>query len=146
MVDGGAAVSAELELTLIAGQEEGVVPLAAGLSYSKDDPYAVRLDLHVGLDEPVTWLFARDLLAAGTEGNYGLGDVRVWPSLGARDGVPAMVLNIRLSSPRGHAKFQTPLRDVVRFLERSRELVPPGSEGEHVDLDAALTEILRPAS
>jgi hypothetical protein len=145
MVDGGSAVSTELDLALIADAEGAIVPLAAGLSYSQDDPYAVRLDLHVGLDEPVTWVFARDLLAAGAEGNYGLGDVRVWPSLASRDEVPVMVLNIRLSSPHGRAKFEAPLRDVARFLDRSYELVPRGRESDHVDLDAALAEILRPA-
>ena len=49
--------------------------------YSGKDPYAVRMAFHVGTDEPVEWIFARDLLAAGIESRQGEGDVQVWPSL-----------------------------------------------------------------
>ena len=48
--------------------------------YSGSDPYAVRMAFHVGTDEPVEWIFARDLLAAGIESRQGEGDVQVWPS------------------------------------------------------------------
>jgi len=48
--------------------------------YSGSDPYAVRMAFHVGTDEPVEWIFARDLLAAGIESRHGEGDVLVWPS------------------------------------------------------------------
>ena len=60
----GNTVSAELGLRLVvAGQ--AIIPLAGSLSYSRDDPYAVRMAIHVGLDEPVVWVFARDLLRSG---------------------------------------------------------------------------------
>src|SRR5215472_14342968 len=93
--------SAELSFRLIVPQQT-IVPLVASLHYSAEDPYAIRIAFHVGLDEPVEWIFARDLLAAGTQGRDGLGDVRVWPSAAA-DGTPAQVLNIELSSPFGQA-------------------------------------------
>ena len=51
--------------------------------YSGSDPYAVRMAFHVGTDEPVEWIFARDLLAAGIESRQGEGDVHVWPSPGS---------------------------------------------------------------
>jgi len=59
-------ISAELGLRLVVPQQT-IVPLVASLYYSGSDPYAVRMAFHVGTDEPVEWIFARDLLAAGIE-------------------------------------------------------------------------------
>lgn len=140
------AVSAELGLSLILPDDETIVPLTASFHYFKDDPYAVRLDLHVGLDEPVAWVFARELLTAGMEREHGDGDVRVWPSVCSRTGLPAMVLNIELSSPNGAAVFEAPIREVGAFLVRAHDLVPAGREGDHVDLDRELAGLLRQAS
>jgi hypothetical protein len=139
-------VSTEIALSLIVPQEGAIVPLTGSLSYSADDPYAIRLDLNIGLDEPVKWVFARDLLAAGTEREDGLGDVKVWPSVWSQSGLPGMVLNIELSGPHGNANFETPLRDISDFLRRSHEIVPAGRESVHVDVDAELTELLGQAS
>jgi Streptomyces sporulation and cell division protein, SsgA. len=68
-----------LGLKLVVPQQT-IVPLVASLYYSGSDPYAVRMAFHVGTDEPVEWIFARDLLAAGIESRHGDGDVQVWPS------------------------------------------------------------------
>src|SRR5947209_19794152 len=74
-------ISAELGLRLVVPQQT-IVPLVASMFYSGSDPYAVRMAFHVGTDEPVEWIFARDLLAAGIESRQGEGDVHVWPSPG----------------------------------------------------------------
>ena len=74
-----ATVAAELGLRLVV-PEHGGVPLTASICYRGDDPYAIRMSFHVGMDEPVEWIFARDLLATGMETPAGEGDVRVWPS------------------------------------------------------------------
>src|SRR6202142_4698561 len=74
-----ATISAELGLRLVVPQQT-IVPLVASMYYSGSDPYAVRMAFHVGTDEPVEWIFARDLLAAGIESRQGEGDVQVWPS------------------------------------------------------------------
>src|SRR5215469_14895265 len=92
-------VSAELEIRLVVPQE-GIVPLIGSLYYSQDDPYAVRIAFHAGLDEPVEWTFGRELLTLGVEGVAGLGDVKVWQSAESSSGLIA-VLNIELSSPYG---------------------------------------------
>ncbi len=57
MMDSGTTVSAELGLMLIVPQHTAI-PLMATVSYSGDDPYAVRMAFHVGADEPVEWIFA----------------------------------------------------------------------------------------
>src|ERR1700760_4571413 len=113
-MNSSAPVSAELGLSLVV-PDHGIVPLVASLYYGIDDPYAIRMAFHVGTAEPVEWIFARDLLAAGLDGPAGDGDVRVWPSDNGGDGV----LNISLSSPFGQAHFEAPLIATAHFLART---------------------------
>jgi hypothetical protein len=153
MMDSGTTVTAELGLMLVVPQHVSV-PLVASLFYSGDDPYAVRMAFHVGTDEPVEWIFARDLLATGMAQPSGEGDVRVWPSPasaesqdeswpdheGAQDGQP--VLNIVLSSPFGHAHFEAPMTAMAEFLGRTYDAVPAGQEGEFFDIGGELDSLL----
>ena len=133
-----AIVAAELGLRLVV-PEHGGVPLTASLYYRRDDPYAIRMAFHVGTDDPVEWIFARDLLAAGLDRAAGNGDVRVWPSTAAhRD-----VLNISLSSPFGQAHFEAPLTALTGFLLRTFEVVSAGREGEYFDIESELNDLLR---
>ncbi len=134
-------VSAELGLRLIVPHQT-IVPLVASLSYSTEDPYATRIAFHVGLDEPVEWIFARELLASGIEDRVGLGDVQVWPASESADGVPGRVLNIELSSPFGQAHFEAPITEVSAFLQRTYQVVPEGHESDHVDVEAELSGLL----
>jgi hypothetical protein len=143
-MNSSSTVSAELGLRLVVPQQT-IVPLVASLFYSKDDPYAIRIAFHVGLDEPVEWIFARDLLSMGIEGREGQGDVVVWPSAGTEGGAPNSVLNIELSSPFGQAHFEAPAREVSDFLKRTYAVVPVGEETNHVDVDAEIDDLLRQA-
>jgi hypothetical protein len=124
--------------------------------YSGSDPYAVRMAFHVGTDEPVEWIFARDLLAAGIESRQGEGDVHVWPSPGSvaqsgdldLTGSPQpgeKVLNIELSSPFGQAHFEAPAQAMAAFLRRTYQIVPAGQESGHIDIEAELNDLLRKA-
>lgn len=132
-----ATVSAELGLSLVV-PEHGIVPLVASLYYSAGDPYAIRMAFHVGMDEPVEWIFARNLLAVGLEGPAGEGDVQVWP--GEDHGEE--VLNIALSSPFGEAHFEAPRSATAEFLRRTYEVISAGREGDFIDLDSELDELL----
>jgi len=132
-----ATVSAELGLSLVV-PEHGIVPLVASLYYSAEDPYAIRMAFHVGMDEPVEWIFARNLLAVGLEGPAGEGDVQVWP--GADHGEE--VLNLALSSPFGEAHFEAPRSATAEFLRRTYEVISAGREGDFIDLDSELDELL----
>ena len=146
MMDSGTSVSAELDLLLVVPQH-AAVPLVASLFYSGDDPYAVRMAFHVGADEPVEWIFARDLLAAGMAGPSGEGDVRAWPSSGDRDGGGdgEIVLNIMLSSPFGQAHFEAPMTPMAEFLKRTYDVIPAGHEGDFIDVGGELDGLLRQA-
>jgi len=138
-------VSAELGLRLVAA-EQTIVPLVASLSYSGSDPYAIRMAFHVGTEEPVEWIFARDLLADGLLGAEGDGDVRVWPSAPADSPDEAAdgrsVLNIELSSPFGEAHFEAPSEAIAGFLDRTFGVVPMGQESGVIDIDGELNGLL----
>ena len=148
-------ISAELGLRLVIPQQT-IVPLVASMYYSGSDPYAVRMAFHVGTDESVEWIFARDLLAAGIESRQGEGDVQVWPSPAScaeSDDSGAMrhpemgekVLNIELSSPFGQAHFEAPAEAMSAFLQRTYQIVPAGRENRYIDIEAELNDLLRNA-
>ena len=147
-------ISAELGLKLVVPQQT-IVPLVASLYYSGRDPYAVRMAFHVGTDEPVEWIFARDLLASGIKSRQGDGDVQVWPSarscaetdsldlIGPDDTQADTVLNIELSSPFGRAHFEAPTQAMSAFLERTYQLVPADQESDFIDIETELNDLLR---
>jgi hypothetical protein len=136
---GTATVSAKVGLRLmVAGH--AAVPLVANLHYSADDPFAIRMALDVGTDEPVEWTFARDLLASGLQERAGAGDVRIFPG-GPYD---YDVLNIALSSPSGRAQFEAPLSAMAAFLQRTLAIVAAGHEIESIDIDRQLRELIWP--
>jgi hypothetical protein len=137
MMNSSATVSAELGLSLVV-PEHGAVPLVASMCYSADDPFAIRMAFHVGADEPVEWIFARELLAAGLQGPAGEGDVQVWPS---EDG-GLEVLNLALSSPFGEAHFEAPRAATAEFLHRTYAMIARGREHEFLDLDTELDDLL----
>jgi hypothetical protein len=134
-------VSAELELQLVAA-EQTPVPLAGSLFYSREDPYAVRIVIHVKPDETVEWVFARDLLSTGIENREGIGDVQVWPSADPEGREPGGVVNIELSSPFGRAHLKAPAAQVSAFLRRSYLIVPAGQESGHIEITAELNDLL----
>jgi hypothetical protein len=148
-------ISAELGLRLVVPQQT-IVPLVASMYYNDSDPYAVRMAFHVGTDEPVEWIFARDLLAAGIEARHGEGDVQVWPSpvscaeadgldvIGSAD-VGGTILNIELSSPFGQAHFEAPAQAMSAFLQRTFQIVPAGRESDFIDIETELDDLLRSA-
>lgn len=154
MNSSGDMVSAELDLGLVVA-EQVIVPLVGSLYYSGNDPFAIRMAFHVGVDEPVEWIFARDLLAGGLKSREGIGDVQMWPSSGtirslaaddlARDGAAAgeEILNITMSSPFGRAHFKAPAEVMSEFLERTYQIVPVGGERGFIDLEAELDVLLR---
>jgi len=155
---GSTTISAELGLRLVVPQQT-IVSLVASMYYDGSDPYAVRMAFHVGTDEPVEWIFARDLLAAGIESRQGEGDVHVWPSptscaetdgldvIGSAEApeVSGTVLNIELSSPFGQAHFEAPAQAMSAFLKRTYQIVAAGQESSFIDIETELNDLLRSA-
>lgn len=159
-------VSAGQDLRLI-GPDDLTVQLACGLHYSRQDPYAVRMSLDAGREEPVTWHVSRDLLAAALLGPEGVGDIRAWPSFApAAPGTPApgtpalgtpapgstadggirgKILNIELGPLDGYSRFEASAAGIAAFLAQTYELVPEGEETGYLNIDAGLAELLSEA-
>ncbi len=130
-------VSDTLEAELI-GSDDLSTLLGAELFYDPSDPYAVTLVL-TGPTEPVVWVFGRDLLLEGVGEPTGDGDVHVSPSL---DSYGRAVVLLELSPPSGAALVQLRSVQLSRFLDRTVALVAPGSESDHVDVDAGIAALL----
>jgi len=131
-------VSADFVVSLVVPGATAL-PIRTALSYDAADPYAVRMAFHTGTGEAVQWTFARQLLTDGVTSSNGEGDVRTWPA--TSDSGPVVCLS--LTSPTGSALFEVPVPELVEFLTMTYAAVPTGAEGEHVELDAELDELLR---
>ncbi|MGA5065587.1 SsgA family sporulation/cell division regulator [Streptomyces exfoliatus] len=108
------------------------------MRYGIGDPYAVHLDIHTSPGGPVTWFFARDLLLAGLHRRSGLGDVVVDPGTGHSAGH----LSISLTGVDATAALRVSAAAIRRFLQQTEHVVPAGTEGEHLDIDAFINQLL----
>ena len=134
----GPAVPSPRPLRLLRARG-GEHPLAAELRYTTQDPLAVEALFDDGGDEPVRWVFARDLLSSGLDHRSGDGDVVVWPTHDA-DGTRAV--HLRLRSPHGDALLEASADSIQEFLVATWRLVPPGAEHELLDVDGVLAALL----
>jgi hypothetical protein len=115
------------------------VLLDASLRYDRDDPYAVHLSFPTSPGrDAIEWIFARSLVADGLSVPAGDGDVRIWPSPEDLGGP----VYVELCSPSGRALFAVARPVLADFVARCHALVPPGSEGAFMDLDAELHLLL----
>ncbi len=132
-----APLTRALRLHLVVAGEESL-PVEASLRYLAADPYAVTAVFHADDEASVAWTFGRDLLAQGLDAPSGEGDVGIWPSTSR--GAP--VICLALSSPSGRALLEASRDDVRTFLAATYDLVPQGTESEHLDLEEALERLL----
>lgn len=109
------------------------------LRYDTNDPFAVTLEVQTE-SGPVTWTFARELLAEGRYEPSGDGDVQVWPCLSV---AAAAVTIVELHAPEGDALLQAPTRTIDRFLADTFAAVPPGQEPRHLALDDLISQLRR---
>jgi hypothetical protein len=116
------------------------IQLTATLTYEVSDPFAVSLAFDVGEDvPPVVWIFSRGLLLSTATAPGDEGDVQVWTAPG-EFGKP--VLNVAISSPFGHAHFETEVADIQKFVDWTASLVPFGEESSFADIDSELAGLL----
>lgn len=113
------------------------MPLPAELHYDMTDPYALRLSLGAPEAGPVTWVFARTLLADGLRRPTGMGDVLVFPKCQCRP----HSMRIVLRSAAGAALVDIAVSEVATFLRQTFMLVPSGTESLHIDLDRTVAEL-----
>jgi hypothetical protein len=126
-----------MPLTLDVSAASGTAELAAELRYDAADPFAVTLAIGMECDEPVVWVFARELLSAGIGSAVGEGDITIEP---AKD-LPGRKLRITLATDC-LATMLGPSDAVVEFLVESYSRVPSGTEGTHVDFESEIAALL----
>ena len=63
----------------------------------------------------------------------------IWPT---QDAQARPAVRLRLRSPSGDALLEAPADAVAGFLAATTRLVPPGTEHQHFDIDAALESLL----
>ncbi|MFD3580690.1 SsgA family sporulation/cell division regulator [Streptomyces sp. NPDC058644] len=107
------------------------ITIRAAFAYRSNDPFAVHVTFESPSDEPVTWAFARALLAEGLNGASGAGDVQVWTRETQNSGHRTHCMFICLSVPEGTAVLQLRRSDLEKFLNRTRELIDYGQENLH---------------
>ncbi|MFD8707167.1 SsgA family sporulation/cell division regulator [Kitasatospora sp. NPDC059648] len=117
-----------------------LAPVSACLRHHIEDPYAAYLDLHVDSPDPITWVFARCLLAEGLRTHAGLGDVTVHPA--PANAFAAVVVNLRPEGEGPVCRISLPTGAVREFLERSGQISAPGSEHLNLDIDALIHRLL----
>lgn len=140
MMNSSTTICAELVLKLVVPGGRSV-HLTADIGYGADDPYAIEMSFNVGEQEPVRWIFARELLTVGIVRRVGDGDVEVWPGQ-SLDADEERVVYLSLSSPFGQALFELSVTPIADFLHRSYEMVPAGYEDDHIDIQTELDQLL----
>jgi hypothetical protein len=126
-----------MPLTLAVNAATGYAELAAELHYDVGDPFAVTLYIGTDCDEPVVWVFARELLSAGIAAPTGEGDITVEPARGNGD----RMVQITLATDCV-ATMLAPSDRIVEFLVETYARVPTGTESEHVDFEAEIASLL----
>ena len=130
-------VEDDISIRLLVPGADGVV-LDATLRYDTCDPYAVKATFRAG-EASVSWMLGRELLHHGLVDATGDGDVHVWPDLDVDDEPAVMV---RLSSPDGQAVLCLEADTLQDFLARTFAMVPFGQEGQYLDIDGCLAQLL----
>ncbi|MFF8971858.1 SsgA family sporulation/cell division regulator [Streptomyces sp. NPDC014995] len=118
--------------------EEPPISLPAELRYDRTDPYAVCLSLGGTSTGTVDWVFARSLLSEGWSRPVGVGDVLVIP----RHCRHRHSVRIVVRSAAGAALLDIAASAVAAFLAHTDRVVPPGTEGLHIDLDRVVAELM----
>jgi hypothetical protein len=131
MLDSSRTVTAALTLQVSAST--GDATLDAELRYDRSDPLAVTLAIGTQCDDPVVWVFARELLAIGITSAAGEGDIAIEPA--DRD------IRITLATDC-LATMLAPRDRVVEFLVESFTCVPSGAEFDDVDIDSEIAALL----
>ncbi|MFD8479147.1 SsgA family sporulation/cell division regulator [Kitasatospora sp. NPDC059673] len=129
-------VQAHMAMRLVVSSELSFRVLV-DMEYHGGDPFAVRFTFHLPGDEPVTWVFARELLVDGLGLASGEGDVHIHPV-----GEDLAEVGLVLRSPEGDARMRAEAAPLLAFLARTDLVVPLGQETTGGDLDQELASIL----
>jgi hypothetical protein len=105
----------------------------ADLRYDTTDPYAVAALFQPAGSDELRWTFARDLLEEGLVSWAGVGDVRIGP-----DQDDPLATCLELITPGSRALLRVSTEEITTFLHETYRAVPPGKEGDWLDLDSQI--------
>jgi hypothetical protein len=110
-----------------------------GLSWSRDDPLAVRVWLAAEPDHPALprgeWDVLRDFLRYGVEEPTGDGAVRIRPGC-------AGLVALELAGPGRNYIVHVPSAVLCTFLDDTERIVPTGAEADDAVLDALIARLV----
>ena len=111
-----------------------------GLSWSREDPLAVRVTLSAEPDHPALprgdWDVLRDFLRYGIEEPTGDGAVRIRPG-------PTGLVALELAGPgRRCYTVHLPADVLSSFLDDTERVVPAGAEADDAVLDALIARLI----
>ena len=110
-------------------------PASIRLHYDAMDPYAVSLTV---MDvAPCAWTFGRELLLDGIIDFAGEGDVVICPAEDSDE------LLIEMRAADSHLVVRVGRDQVWDFLESTCLIVPPGTECRFLNIDDAITRLLK---
>lgn len=132
-----AAVTQDITLRCLDDHGQDVA-FVASFGYRASDPYAVWLTFHIPGGD-VSWAVARSLLLKGITEPTGDGDIRLHPAI---DDEGHAVVVFDFHSPHGRLRTQGRSVALRTFLDRTWLLVPPGDEGDLLDLDELVGSLL----
>jgi hypothetical protein len=120
---------------------DGRAEVRARLIYEARDPYAITITIKDPAGVVQIWTVGRELLRSGLTAQVaspaGLDRIRLWTCVNSN----GPVLMIALMSSF-FAVLELRLPGVSAFLANTLDLVQPGDETEHVDLDTELIQLL----
>jgi len=110
-----------------------------GLSWSRDDPLAVRLTLAAQPDHPALprgeWAVLREFLRYGIEEPTGDGDVRIRPEEDGR-------VRLELLGEAKPYSVHVPCGVLLDFLDETEAVVATGAEADEDVIDALIARLL----
>lgn len=122
-------IAQRMTWNLLANPESVLVQ--SSLVWDEETPLEIKVLFDVGLDRPVEWIFARDLLLDAIQKNQaGYADVQCE--------VYDDTLTLRLDSPFGKAQFMIEASTIGQFLAQTYGKVAQGEES--YDLDSVIRQ------
>lgn len=110
-----------------------------GLSWTRSDPLAVRLNLSAQPDHPALprgeWAVLREFLRYGIEEPTGDGDVRIRPEGDGR-------VRLELLGEAKPYAVHVPATVLLGFLDETESVVATGSEADEEMMDALISRLL----
>lgn len=132
----------------VGGEDQAAAPCRVRFLYDTRDPYAVSVEFGgTTWVKTVCWVFSRELFFqawnASDEQPRGLGDVVLWQR---RNGPGGHEFHIKLTSPDGWLWGSVQSNHLLQFVAKMVSAVPPGREGECLDMDTEIVKLLNRGS